>query len=188
MLQNLFSESSVLHDYTQQLKKNWAWFVAFGLLLVAFGLFCMRHLFISTIVSTEFFGFMLLAAAVLYGIMIFEPSTTLNRVIYIALTALYAYVGISVIYHPLAHILPLTFLIIILLIASGLFRLVFGLFNKIPYRWLIVLSGIISIVLGMLLWASWPFSGFWAIGLFTSINILMTGLSWLSLGLAARNL
>lgn len=188
MLNNLFSDSTILHDYTQQLKKNWGWFVGFGLLLIAFGLFCMQHLFISTIVSTEFFGFMLLATAILYGIMVFEPSTTLNRIIDIVLAILYTYVGISIIYNPLAHILPLTFLIILLLIASGLFRLVFGLFNKIPYRWLVILSGIISIILGILLWASWPFSGFWAIGLFTSINILMTGVSWLSLGLTARNL
>jgi uncharacterized membrane protein HdeD (DUF308 family) len=42
--------------------------------------------------------------------------------------------------------------------------------------------------LGALIWFHWPSSTVWAIGTLVGVNLLMTGISRLMLGLAARKL
>jgi uncharacterized membrane protein HdeD (DUF308 family) len=42
--------------------------------------------------------------------------------------------------------------------------------------------------LGMLIWSHWPSSSVWAIGTLVGVNLLMTGISRLMLGFAARRL
>jgi uncharacterized membrane protein HdeD (DUF308 family) len=47
-------------------------------------------------------------------------------------------------------------------------------------------SGIVSVILGVLIWAQWPVSGLWVIGLLVGIQLLFTGWSLVMLALAAR--
>jgi uncharacterized membrane protein HdeD (DUF308 family) len=54
------------------------------------------------------------------------------------------------------------------------------------WGWMLV-SGLVSVVLGVAIWKQWPLSGLWVIGLFVGIEMLTSGLSWLMLGLAVRS-
>jgi uncharacterized membrane protein HdeD (DUF308 family) len=51
-----------------------------------------------------------------------------------------------------------------------------------------VVNGLITLLLGMLMWADWPVSGLWVIGLFVGIEMIFSGWSWVMLALAARRL
>jgi uncharacterized membrane protein HdeD (DUF308 family) len=53
------------------------------------------------------------------------------------------------------------------------------------WGWLLA-SGILSLILGAMIWAQWPYSGLWVIGLFVGIQLLFTGWSMVMLALAAR--
>jgi uncharacterized membrane protein HdeD (DUF308 family) len=53
------------------------------------------------------------------------------------------------------------------------------------WGWLLA-SGILSLILGVLIWAQWPASGLWVIGLLVGIQLLFTGWSLVMLALAAR--
>ena len=53
------------------------------------------------------------------------------------------------------------------------------------WGWLLA-SGILSVTLGVLIWAQWPASGLWVIGLLVGIQLLFTGWSLVMLALAAR--
>ena len=53
------------------------------------------------------------------------------------------------------------------------------------WGWLLA-SGILSVLLGVLIWAQWPASGLWVIGLLVGIQLLFTGWSLVMLALAAR--
>jgi uncharacterized membrane protein HdeD (DUF308 family) len=52
-------------------------------------------------------------------------------------------------------------------------------------RWLLI-SAIITFLVGGLIWFRWPCSSVWAIGTLVGVNLLMTGRSRLMLGMAAR--
>ena len=49
-----------------------------------------------------------------------------------------------------------------------------------------LVGGIISIILGLLIIAQWPISGFWVIGLFVAIEMIVSGWSYIFVALAAR--
>jgi uncharacterized membrane protein HdeD (DUF308 family) len=53
--------------------------------------------------------------------------------------------------------------------------------------WLLV-NALITLLLGGLIWFHWPSSSVWAIGTLVGVNLLMTGISRLMVGLAARKL
>jgi uncharacterized membrane protein HdeD (DUF308 family) len=49
-------------------------------------------------------------------------------------------------------------------------------------------NALITLLLGGLIWFHWPSSSVWAIGTLVGVNLLMTGISRLMIGIAARNL
>jgi uncharacterized membrane protein HdeD (DUF308 family) len=60
---------------------------------------------------------------------------------------------------------------------SGLFRIIVALSERF-YGWgWVLLNGIITLVLGILIWRGWPDAAFWVIGLFVGIDMLFAGWS-----------
>ena len=49
-----------------------------------------------------------------------------------------------------------------------------------------LVSGLISILLGIMILAKWPVSGLWVIGLFVAIELIFNGWSYVFVALAAR--
>ena len=50
----------------------------------------------------------------------------------------------------------------------------------------VLFNGIVTILLGCLIWFQWPSSTVWAIGILVGVNLLMTGITRLMFGLALR--
>jgi uncharacterized membrane protein HdeD (DUF308 family) len=50
----------------------------------------------------------------------------------------------------------------------------------------VLFGGVVSIVLGILIWRQFPLSGIWAIGVFMGIKLAFSGIMMLTLGAGAR--
>ena len=57
-----------------------------------------------------------------------------------------------------------------------------------PHWGSVLFNGVISLLLGILIWRRWPVSGLWAIGLFVGIEMLLNGWSLVRLSMTGRNL
>jgi uncharacterized membrane protein HdeD (DUF308 family) len=101
--------------------------------------------------------------------------------------ALYLVVGILLLVNPVEGALALTIVLAVFLIVEGIFKLImaFRVRDHRGWGWLLA-SGILSLILGVLIWAEWPASGVWVIGLLVGIQLLFTGWSLVMLALAAR--
>jgi len=51
-----------------------------------------------------------------------------------------------------------------------------------------LVSGVIDVILGVMIWLGWPASALWVIGLFVGISFVFRGFNWIGLGLALRTL
>ena len=51
---------------------------------------------------------------------------------------------------------------------------------------LCLLSGVVSLALGVMIISHWPVSGMWVIGLFVAVELIMNGFSEITLALAAK--
>jgi uncharacterized membrane protein HdeD (DUF308 family) len=51
-----------------------------------------------------------------------------------------------------------------------------------------VISGLVSVVIGILLYGSLPWSGLWVLGTLIGVELLVQGVTWLMFGMALRRL
>src|SRR5215470_17075640 len=90
--------------------------------------------------------------------------------------------------NPQKSALLLTLLITMFLVFEKVFRIVAALAVRYPHWGAVLLNGVISLVLGILIWRRWPVSGLWVISLFVGIEMLLNGWSLVMLSMAGRNL
>jgi uncharacterized membrane protein HdeD (DUF308 family) len=71
---------------------------------------------------------------------------------------------------------------------GGLFRILTAVAARFHHWVWVLLNGVISLVLGLMIWRQWPVSGLWVIGLFIGIDMIFYGWSLIMLALAVRGL
>ncbi len=49
-----------------------------------------------------------------------------------------------------------------------------------------VFDGVVTLVLGILLWAEWPWSGLWFLGLAVGVSLVLRGWSYVTFALVLR--
>jgi len=96
-----------------------------------------------------------------------------------------ALAGIAVIGHPLFGLAFLTLLLVGYFVAEGVWKIVVSFRYKPARGWKgLLASGVLSLLLGLLIWSQWPVSGMWAVGVLVGVNLLGTGLALVTLASA----
>ncbi len=100
---------------------------------------------------------------------------------------LYLVVGIGFLTHPLIGMAAFTLMLAIFFVFEGVFDLIayFQSRHVSGSGWMLF-DGIVTLILGIMVWRHWPSSSTWVIGTLVGINLIMTGMTRLMLGLAAR--
>ncbi len=175
-------------DYTDILAKHWGWFVFWGLCLVLLGTGAIYASVFTTLASVIFLGIVFCVASVFMLINTFKfwLHKGISFFGHLLLSILYFIAGVMLLVTPLQSAISLTLLLGIFFIAVGIYRIIFSLYAKLPRWGWILLSGIITTILGVLILAQWPSSGLYVIGLFVGIDILLIGWSYIMLGLFSR--
>jgi len=107
----------------------------------------------------------------------------------VLLGILYAGVGVYTLIHPVAGLAALTLVLAIYLFVEAVFELILSFrLRPMPGSNWILFDGIVTLILAILIWRSWPSSTEWVIGTLVGISMLFSGVSRLSLSLAARRL
>jgi len=93
--------------------------------------------------------------------------------------------GIMLIGHPFFAVGVLTILLALYFIVDGIFEIFAGvrIGTASGGGWLLF-GGIISILLGFIIWTQFPLSGAWALGILLGIKLFMTGLIMITAGSA----
>ncbi len=166
---------------------NWGWLLAQGLLLVVLGTVGLGMTLWLTLASVFIFGVFLVIGG---GVQIFQTFKCKGweSILWHGLIAvLYLLAGLSIMADPLAASTLITLLLAGALIGIGVVRLImaFQLRGLKNWGWPLV-GGIAALVLGLMILARWPVSGFWVIGLFVAIEMIFSGWSSIFIALAAR--
>ena len=90
-------------------------------------------------------------------------------------------------FHPGLALKSLTLVVAaIFLLESALEFGVFFQFRALGGSGWILFDGIMTLILALLIWYSWPSSSTWAIGILVGINLIVSGITWLMCSVAAR--
>jgi uncharacterized membrane protein HdeD (DUF308 family) len=168
--------------------RKWGWLCGLGLLLILLGMVAIGAAVFVTLATMIFFGCLLLLAGILQTMHAIAFRGWSGFYIDLISGLLYTVIGLMVVFHPGATAVALTLIIAVLLILSGVFRIAIALAVSYQNRLWLFLHGAINLLLGFMIWSSWPVSGSWVIGLFIGIDMIFNGMSLVMLGLAAKRL
>lgn len=106
----------------------------------------------------------------------------------VLLGLLYIGIGVYLLAHPVAGLATLTLALAIYLFVEGVLELIlaFQVRARQARGWL-ALDGVVTLVLGFMIWRTWPASTEWAIGTLVGISMIFSGATRLMLSLAARS-
>jgi uncharacterized membrane protein HdeD (DUF308 family) len=165
------------------LRAKRGWIVALGIVYLIAGLIALGSVVMATIVSVFVVGIMMLIAGVAEVFHAFQIKTWGRFLLWLLLGVLYIIAGFLTFENPLLAAALLTLLLGVSLIASGIMRtvLAFNMKEGTPWIW-VVLSGGITLLLGLIILAHWPVSSLYILGLFLGIDLVFAGAGWIAVG------
>lgn len=172
---------------TEEARKNWLWFFALGVLLVLLGIGVASSAYYATIFSVFIFGIFLMTAGIIQliqGALAYKWS---GLFLSLLLGALYLITGFICATKPAEAAVGITLWIAAMCLIAGLFRMIAALVLRFEQWGWVFFNGAVTFILGMLIYSSWPVSGFWVIGTFIGIDLILSGWTWIVLSLTARN-
>ena len=170
------------------LRAKWGWIVALGIIFMLAGVIALGSVMAATASAVLIVGIMMIMAGVAEIFAAFRVKDWGKAIFWGLLGVLYVAAGIIAINNPFAAATILTLFLGIALIAGGVVRMFLAWHMREagkPWGWVVV-SGIISILLGAMIIAKWPYSSAYVLGIFLGIDLIFIGSSWLSIGLALR--
>jgi len=179
--------SSIAETELAPLRAKSGWIVALGVVYVIAGLIALGSVVFATVVTVFVVGVMMLLAGVAEVISAFQIKSWGKFLLWVLLGALYIVAGFATFENPLLAAALLTLLLGFALVASGVMRIVlaFSMKQEMPWVWVAV-SGVITLLLGLIILAHWPVSGLYILGLFLGIDLIIAGLGWIGIGLGLK--
>ena len=170
-------------------KKATNWFIAIAVLFILLGIFAIAEPFAAGLGVTLLVGWLLVIGAVAHFFAAFKGHGAKHAILQMLVGIVYLIGGLYFLTHTIMGVSTLTLLLSGVILAEGVLEIVayIRLKNMLGAGWMLM-NGIVTLLLGGLIWFHWPSSSVWAIGTLVGVNLLMTGISRLMLGLAARKL
>lgn len=184
------NNKQVLDEVSTQMNKNWKILMIIGALTLFLGIVGMGMNVTMTIVSILYIGLFIIFGGILHLIDAFIVDGWKNKLLGGLIALMYLVAGALMIKYPAASAAWFTLFIAFFFLIVGIFRVVIGFQlrqENSGWGWTVI-SGVAAIILGILIYNQWPVSGLWVIGLFVSIELLMQGISTITVAMAVRSL
>jgi uncharacterized membrane protein HdeD (DUF308 family) len=170
-------------------KRITGWYIAAAVLFIVLGMFAIIEPGVAGLGVTLLVGWLLIIGGVAHVLAAFKGGSAKQVLFQVLVAIVYLIGGIYFLTHTIMATATLTLLLAVVILAEGVVEVIayFRMKGEGASGWLL-LNGIITLLLGGMIWLGWPSSSVWAIGILVGVNLLMTGFTRLMFGLAVRNL
>jgi uncharacterized membrane protein HdeD (DUF308 family) len=161
--------------------------ILLGVLLIVFGMVAIGSPFVAALAVNALIGWLIILAGVVHLVVGFRAHGAGSVIWKVLVGVAYLCFGGYVIAHPVLGVASLTLLLASLFVIEGVLNIV--LFVKMRpshgSSWLLV-DGIITLLLGLLIYMQWPSSSAWAIGTLVGISMIFSGVARVMMSMAVR--
>ena len=176
----------ILRHELAAVKQHWWWFLVLGISLVVFGTGAVVAAPFVSLAAAVVFGFLLLAGGTIQLVSSFWAGNWSGFLLHLLIGVLYLITGYLIVDEPVVSLVSLTLIVAMFLLISGLFRIVAALIIRFhDWGWVLV-NGVVTLLLGMMIYKHWPSSSLWVIGAFVGIDMIFNGWAWIMLALHLR--
>jgi len=173
---------------TPEMIHHWGWFLAFGIVLLLLGIAAIVRSVTATVASMFFFGWLLVLASLFEFVSAFMVGNWAGFFLHLLIAILFGIVGALMLVRPVISAEALTLVMSMFFLIGGLFQLIASLWAHLPGWGWHALSGVVASILGILVLAGWPATGFWVIGLFVGTSLVFSGWAWIALAIGLHKM
>jgi uncharacterized membrane protein HdeD (DUF308 family) len=161
----------------------------FGVIAIILGIFAMMMPGLTGVWVVYFLGVIVLVAGIVRMIWAFQSGGLGKGLLMFAIGLLTLLAGLTLLANPLFASGVLTVMLAFYFILDGIGEISAGLKLRPADGWgWLLFGGIVSIMLGLMIWRQFPLSGVWAIGILLGIKLFFIGLIMVTAGSAARSI
>jgi len=163
------------------------WSIVWGVLLIVFGMLAVGSPLLAAVAVNVFVAWLIVLAGVVHLILAFQAHRAGSFIWKLLVGLAYLFFGAYLIIHPLAGVASLTLLLGSLFLVEGILDI--AMFFKVrPMRgssWVLI-DGIITLLLGLMIYLQWPSSSVWAIGTLVGVSMIISGIARVMMSFAVR--
>lgn len=185
------SMNMMLQNFDKQsFGKNWGWFFAWGIALIALGFLAIGAAVLTTLVTVVFLGALFVCGGVVLMIDSFHYWRGKGKAFYINLLMgiLYFAFGFMLIINPMVGAATVTLILAALFILIGVSRIIYAGTLRLPQWGWVLMSGILTLSLGIFIAIGWPQSSLLIIGIFVGVDLIFGGWAYIMAAMVAKSL
>lgn len=169
-----------MNNQTETAKSDSKHMTAYGVIVIILGILAMLAPGLTGLSIAMLLGGLVSISGIVRMIWAFQ-SGSLGRGLWIfAIGGLTLLCGIALLAHPLFTTGMITILLAVYFIADGISEISAGYGLKGNGGGWLIFGGIVSLLLGVMIWAQYPLSGAWAMGILLGIKLFFIGLSMIT--------
>jgi len=161
--------------------------ILWGVLLIVFGIVAVGSPFLAAVAVNAVVAWLIVLAGVVHLMLAFSAHGAGSMIWKLLVGVAYLCFGAYLIVHPILGVASLTLVLASLFLLEGILDIVLF-FKMRPMHgstW-VLLDGIITLLLGLMIYAQWPSSSAWAIGTMVGISMIFSGVARVMMSLAVR--
>jgi len=161
--------------------------IFWGVLLIGLGMLAVASPMVAAVAVNVLIAWLIVFAGVVHLVVAFHTREAGSIIWRLLVGLAYMCFGGYLIARPVAGVASLTLLLASLFLLEGIFNIV--LFFRAPSTlrssWML-LDGIVTLLLGLLIYLQWPSSSAWAIGTLVGVSLIFSGVTRVMVSLAVR--
>lgn len=169
--------------------RNWWVLIVYGIAAILFGIVALLAPFTAAVAIAWAIGLLALIEGITTVAALFTKDIAVSKgwlILYATLSIIF---GLLTIFNPVATASMLLIFLAVWLIVAGIYRILFAIRvrKEIEGEWMIILSGILAIILGIMLLAQ-PFLGLVVTAIWIGAAVLVYGILQIAAGIRLRKM
>jgi uncharacterized membrane protein HdeD (DUF308 family) len=176
-------------SFSSDVQRATSWSIFLSVLMIIAGILAIASPLWAGVAVTALVGWLLLFSAVLHLVYAFRGGKASAILWEVLLAVVYGVIGFYILANPGIGLASLTFAIAFYLFVEAFleFALSYQLRGESGTGWFIF-DGIVTLLLAIMIWASWPSSSQWAIGTLVGVSMLFSGITRVMLTSTVRRI
>jgi uncharacterized membrane protein HdeD (DUF308 family) len=161
--------------------------ILWGVLLVILGLIAIGAPFLAAVAVSVVVAWLIVFAGIVHVVLAFHAHGAGSVIWKLLVGIAYLAFGGYMLVHPLLSVASLTLVLAVLFLIEGVLNIVLY-FKMRPLHgsaWVLV-DGLVTLLLGGMIYMQWPFSAAWAIGILVGVSMMISGFTRIALTSAVR--
>jgi uncharacterized membrane protein HdeD (DUF308 family) len=161
--------------------------ILWGVLLIVFGMVAIGSPLLAAVAVNVLIAWLIVLAGVVHIMLAFRAHGAGSTIWKLLVGLAYVFFGAYLILHPLLGVASLTLVLASLFLIEGVLNIIlFFKMRSVGGSSWVLIDGIITLLLGLMIYMQWPSSSAWAIGVLVGVSMIISGVTRVMLSLAVR--